>query len=367
MYRSGFSIQRLKKIIEETAPASSGGEGMLIVATQTDLPTVSVADGTPAVVRATDTVWIYDVQNGWLNTQVAAPSGATIDDTAPSPSNTYSSNKIESSFSPTSHSHNELHAHVNQAVLDGLTDVSGKLNYNGLAIGSSLTKDYSEHTLAAAALVSIPTNKVNPLVQVTVQESVASVVDDVPPMTSASQAGITISESQVNSAGWEGWRMFDDLGGNTGWATANKPTVSVPHFVSVDFGVSKVVGGFTLLARDTVATNHNPKDFKLQGSTNNSTWVDVYTKTTESFARSEKKTYSFQNSTAYRYYRLLVTQVQDPTTATFVSIAEMELYVSDVSKRQIKDSDQVGVFLSANNIVVQNNSASSKNVHVTIL
>ncbi|MFI6942418.1 GH92 family glycosyl hydrolase [Streptomyces sp. NPDC050418] len=56
------------------------------------------------------------------------------------------------------------------------------------------------------------------------------------------------------------------------------------------------------------AAERDPKDWKLQGSTDGKEWTTLDTRTGETFAeRFQTKTYSFENGTAYAHYRLDIT------------------------------------------------------------
>jgi len=73
----------------------------------------------------------------------------------------------------------------------------------------------------------------------------------------------------------------------------------------------------------------DPKDWKLQGSNDNSTWTDVDSRTGETFAsRNLRKEYTCaSNQTAYEYYRLNVSL--NNGAATIVQLSELELYADN--------------------------------------
>jgi hypothetical protein len=110
------------------------------------------------------------------------------------------------------------------------------------------------------------------------------------------------------------WYAFDDshLGAplevlDRFWGSATSPTY--PQFLGYDFGAgnAKVVTGYTLRARQDCCTNANPKDWELQGSNNGSTWTTLHIGSYNSWAQSganNLRTYTFSNTTAYRYYRV---------------------------------------------------------------
>jgi len=73
-----------------------------------------------------------------------------------------------------------------------------------------------------------------------------------------------------------------------------------------------------------------PKNFVLQGSADGSTWVDLDTRTNQTFANFfTTNTYSFTNTTAYTYYRLNISAVG---SGTLVQLADWD--ISDGSTSQ---------------------------------
>ena len=69
----------------------------------------------------------------------------------------------------------------------------------------------------------------------------------------------------------------------------------------------------------------DPKSWKLQGSNNGTEWTDIDTETNQTFdSRYLSKTYSVSTFTAYRYFRLYVTEIYS-NTSTVVQIGEWQL------------------------------------------
>jgi hypothetical protein len=77
--------------------------------------------------------------------------------------------------------------------------------------------------------------------------------------------------------------------------------------------------------------SRDPRSWQLLGSNDGTTWTTLDTETNQSFAgRSVTNTYSLSNTTAYRYYRLLITANNGSTeTQTgglgIVQLAELQL------------------------------------------
>jgi len=95
-------------------------------------------------------------------------------------------------------------------------------------------------------------------------------------------------------------------------------------------GSPYVVTQYTLTSADDFS-DRDPKNWDLLGSNDGLTWTTLDTRTNEVFsARSQKNSYTFTNSAAYIYYRLQISSVNDPTTATGVQLAELEIFGTPV-------------------------------------
>ncbi len=115
------------------------------------------------------------------------------------------------------------------------------------------------------------------------------------------------------------------------WTSAN---TAHPHWLKYDFGVgnSYVVTQYTIQARNDGFQSRTPKDFKIQGSNDDSSWTDLDIQTGITYGNGEKKTFNTfsegNNTTSYRYYRIYST-VSDG--GNYSSIGEME-YMATVTE-----------------------------------
>ena len=90
-------------------------------------------------------------------------------------------------------------------------------------------------------------------------------------------------------------------------------------------GNSYVAMQYTITSADDNA-DRDPKSWNLLGSNNGSQWTTLDTRTNEEFSgRLQKNSYTLTNSSAYTYYRLQISSVNNPVTATAVQIAEFEI------------------------------------------
>ena len=129
----------------------------------------------------------------------------------------------------------------------------------------------------------------------------------VPAMASDTQDGYTVSSSSVTS-GYT-YYMYD-----TNSSTYCQGDIADGQWITlIDMGSSVVVKGFQLQA---VSDNYTkmPITFSVQGSPDNSTWqiLQSYTLGLSGWsANGQVQSFTVNNTTGYRYYRLVVTAVQD--------------------------------------------------------
>lgn len=125
-----------------------------------------------------------------------------------------------------------------------------------------------------------------------------------PPFLNRAGAGTATASS--GATGTEGAdKAFD---GNTGtkWYTG---VVAPPGWLRYDFGFGTnwIVTRYDITSANDVP-ERDPKTWSLQGSGNGATWVTLDARTNETFAsRYLTQSYVITNTTAYRFYRLYVT------------------------------------------------------------
>jgi len=110
-------------------------------------------------------------------------------------------------------------------------------------------------------------------------------------------------------------RAFDNNEG-TNWLSTD---TAFPHWIKYDLGagVAKKARKLRLLPQDIQL-----EDFTLEASNDNSNWVQFVSDTAT--GSTEWQEWEFNNSTAYRYYRISVTSNQSEADE-MVGIYEIEL------------------------------------------
>lgn len=126
----------------------------------------------------------------------------------------------------------------------------------------------------------------------------------------------------------DAWYAFNRIyTTSTFWRTPNTITTG---WLSIDFGIGNatIIDGYTIFGCDN--QTFNPRNWVLQGSNDNSSWVDLHTVSGASAipANGSYSVSSIGNSTSYRYYRLNITLNGG---ATAIAITELELYRPDTA------------------------------------
>ena len=98
------------------------------------------------------------------------------------------------------------------------------------------------------------------------------------------------------------------------WAASS---TAFPHWLRADLGTAQVATWYRV---DPGRSGSDPSAWTFQGSNDASAWTTLDTRASQTFT-TQTKTYTFSNTTAYRYYRLLISA----GGANAVSVAELEI------------------------------------------
>ena len=124
---------------------------------------------------------------------------------------------------------------------------------------------------------------------------------------------------------------------STRWVSED--TVGFPHWWKYDLGngVTKIVTKVRIYPYRSAGENVRLKDFKIQGSNNDSDWTDIHTgQQTNDLGWQD---YTFANENAYRYNRIYVTTTWDVGNAGcgIYEIEMMETHLQCYSEDTIKE------------------------------
>ena len=124
----------------------------------------------------------------------------------------------------------------------------------------------------------------------------------VPTMTSnTTPSGVCSADTEYST--YLAWKAFDgSTASSDGWI-ANSG--SFPHWIKYEFpsAIKVNAAGFR-----NINGNHAYaiKNYKIQGSNDNESWIDLYAGINNNNSNNDLWTVNFDNSTAYKYYRLYI-------------------------------------------------------------
>jgi hypothetical protein len=119
-----------------------------------------------------------------------------------------------------------------------------------------------------------------------------------------------LSSGSISSSGSNESNLLD-LNPKSDWSQGGGAVSTVT--INLGAGNAEVSDSYSLQA-DDVAPHQAPSEFKLHGSNNNSTWVALDSRSNETgWGRHEIRHFDFDNTIAFRYYRLTITAAEDET------------------------------------------------------
>jgi len=129
------------------------------------------------------------------------------------------------------------------------------------------------------------------------------------PIATADMTGASAPSGDVTSSAANGdepnWHAFD-RNAATYWGASGVGGVAT---LTYQFDTSKTIASYSIQNRSG-GTDGHPENWKIQGSNNGSSFDDLHTVTGQDFGTSAINYYTFNNTTAYTYYRLNITESQ---------------------------------------------------------
>jgi len=143
------------------------------------------------------------------------------------------------------------------------------------------------------------------------------------PLPSAGAAAVSSSILSIEQPASE---AFDNnLADASTWISLTK----VNEYIGYQFATPKVVAKFSITNRDNlVRYTWAPSSIQVKGSNNGTDWVALGSEITGiswSTTAQQTKAFTFENKTAYTYYALFITRVQDVDAAT-IQLASIEFF-----------------------------------------
>lgn len=123
--------------------------------------------------------------------------------------------------------------------------------------------------------------------------------------------------------GSEPWEAFDD-DPDTYWSNDMPPGMT-PNYLSYDFGSGQDKTATYYSIQSSVA-NYRPKAWTFEGSADNSSWTTLDTQSGITWTGNyQVQEFSFSNATAYRYYRINITDTEGGGESYPALISEMQI------------------------------------------
>lgn len=117
-----------------------------------------------------------------------------------------------------------------------------------------------------------------------------------PAFTSNTVDGITISDSRGNTTNLQTIFNGTSAGTQIGvWST---------YWININYNQNTIINSYTIQA-DNGGSAEYPKAWTLQGSNNGTNWTILDTRTAQTFALNESKTYTINTSATYSQYRIV--------------------------------------------------------------
>lgn len=133
------------------------------------------------------------------------------------------------------------------------------------------------------------------------------------------QSTVKVTASSDNSAYGEGIDKLTDGSLDTKWYTGASGTA--PFWLQWEYGSSSAVNQYEMTSANDVP-DRDPKNWTLKGSNDGTNWILLDTRENEQFeSRKLKKTYTFTNETAYKFYKFDL----EANGAAQMQLAELQL------------------------------------------
>ena len=287
---------------------------------------------------------IIDGSNSEVGTGTYTSSGTTLTRTVIASTNSGSAISLSGSAEVfiTALANNILPAQTTavQMILNSMANAraAGVAHYGGMSFADSFGATTYVDTAGATAL---DTGTAGLL-----KNTATAGSDQTATHTSATTGGNTVTESTVQVAGTEGWRVFDKgtQYPNDYWQTNSVTT----GWLKYQFGTAKTIASYTITPYPGL-TDRAPKTWTLQGSNDNSSWTTLDTRTNyTSWTGGTPSSFTISSPASYTYYKLDVTANNG---GSLLLILEMTLKSAD----------------TPNNLTVASNSIALASVPATII
>ena len=146
-------------------------------------------------------------------------------------------------------------------------------------------------------------------------------IDRTATMTANNAPSPNVASASSEAVGTDAYKAFDkDLVSGT-WQVTSGTT----GFLKFDFGSALWASDEYRITAQT--GSRAPSAWTFDGSNNDSDWTQLDSQTSQTFSTQETKTYTFSNTTKYRYYRVNVSA----GAGSPLEIGELNIYAPDAA------------------------------------
>ena len=133
----------------------------------------------------------------------------------------------------------------------------------------------------------------------------------------------------------EGKKMLFDEASSTKFLTSNKPSSGSPVWVSFKLDSARVLGKYSITSAND-EDGRDPKSWTLYGSADGKSYTVIDRRSDQKFAsRGLMVTYTVQNSVAYQYYKLEITENNGGGMTQF---ADLRLSTGEAAEEKVQES-----------------------------
>jgi hypothetical protein len=126
----------------------------------------------------------------------------------------------------------------------------------------------------------------------------------VPVLTSDSDSGYVVTASSFFNDTHRPYKAFNrQTDVNSKWLTVSGGAAGA--WLKIELPAAAIANAFTVASPNEGYTGRMPSSFKIQASNNDSSWVDLLSVSSLSWSGNERKSWNVDNSTAYKFYKLL--------------------------------------------------------------
>ena len=126
-----------------------------------------------------------------------------------------------------------------------------------------------------------------------------------PTLSANSSNGVSVSNAEL---GGNTYKLFNGVSSYLQFR--RNISASNPVIVYFQIGQSFKLTQYTIIA-DSHGQQEHPIDWKIQGSNDNSNWVTLDNRTSQTFTSGQSRTFTVSSQNYYLYYRFVVTKYKD--------------------------------------------------------